>query len=218
MEQVQADINNNNNNNIESTDSLACIVKHNSINGQIYNPLCKLCTSPFRKEAEKMAEEGHIHTKIKIFLDSKGENIALQNVKNHIQRHFFGEMEKITLEDYRQNLNELSQHRENRFALIEKTIDIGKMEVAKCMSMPTSTDPLIEKERQKMLLEAGRFMREGVVMLNDMEDEEKKVRALMDRFYQAWNVGLSNAKTDAEKVIFKNAIAEFRKAFSTVVE
>jgi hypothetical protein len=199
-------------------DQLSCIINHHSVDGIIVNPNCKLCNSIHRKEAERMAEEarGNVSfSAIKAFLESKGESIALANVKNHIQKHFLGQSEKIALEEYRQNIVALSRYRAERFEAIAQLIDIATFEMTRCCVMPVNgmSD---EKDRMKMLHDNMRIIMENSATLEDMEDGDKKIRVIHERVRLAFAKALEKAETDSAKRTLGEVVNNFNAAYGSL--
>lgn len=199
-------------------DPLACIINHNSVDGTIVNQNCKLCTSIHRKEAERMAEEfrGNVNfSAIKAFLASKGEDIALGNVKNHINKHFFGQAEKISLAEYRENLVALSKERSDSFERIKQIVDIATLEMSRCLVMPTS-GIAEEKERQRMWQDNAKIILDCEKEIHGMDDEDKKIRVVYERVHQAFALAYQKAQTDEEKRLFESVRNSFAKIHSTL--
>jgi hypothetical protein len=201
------------------SDQLSCIIGHNQIDGIIVNPNCKLCNSVHRREAEKLAEESRSNINfaaIKAFLETKGESIALANVKNHILRHFLGQSEKIALEEYRQNLVALSKARADRCESIKQLVDIAMLEMSRVLVMQVN-GVAEEKDRQRMIHDNMKIIMDCQVTLEGMEDGDKKVRVVHERVRQAFAEAFSKVESDpAKRALLQEIIINFNKAHGAI--
>lgn len=205
----------------QKTDPMTCIIKKDTINGQIVIKSCKICNSQYRLEVERLADDAGglsnaVLGKIRNLLESKGENYPILAIKHHIQKHHFGLQEKLTLEEYQGNLVELSKNRRSRFETLEHLQDIGNLELMRCLSMQSNGSPLFEKDRQKMIQDNIRIMIDCIKTVNDMEDMDKKIQAIWEKVKQAFTATHARLTTVDEEKIFKSIVEEFKLTYASI--
>ncbi len=87
---------------------------------------CKLCQSPFRKEAEDQFIEGKSPHSVYKWLKTKGETVSSNAVHNHLVNHFQKASRELQLKNYAENLEEyckIKANEEDRLRIYLSVLD-----------------------------------------------------------------------------------------------
>jgi hypothetical protein len=172
---------------------------------------CCLCNSKFRKEIDEMCEAKKTLNDIRKFLEEKGEHApSLSNIAHHINEHFKKQANLAILADYYQNLVALSSCRQNRFDSLNTMLDMGFLDLAKALSIPTTNDLMKEKEKNDIVLKIRKDIRETIAALNEMDSVDAQVKTYKMNFIQAFKTRIDTAKSEQEKQVYILALQQFR--------
>lgn len=182
--------------------------------GFLVRSKCKICNSPLRVQAEEMYENKSTGPHIKKFLEEKGLTVAVQNVNHHMREHY-GSMERmLTLYEYCENLSAMMEKHRSREEDLEVLVNISKIEIARIISLKTNNTLSKEKERNGMLMNAMKSMKDAIVALNAMSDAEAKAQAIQQKFLETWKDMIAAAPDDASR----NALVATLKSFRDQIE
>jgi hypothetical protein len=192
-------------------DPLARIVRADMPDGSsIVKSRCKLCTSPLRKDVEKMYDDGRSVADIKKFLDEKCEAIPVSAIGSHLREHYRDAVKMVKLLEYMDSLAAIRERRQTRRDLVQMTIDVGIVELSRLLPLQ-SGDASKDKDRVELILKVINSMREGEQMLMDMEGAEEEVKSMQQKFISVWKTKIEGAKTDDEKQIYIATLQEFKR-------
>lgn len=194
----------------EKDDPIRKIFSFDFSNGAFLNPRCKLCRSPFRKEAEQMMADGKSVENIKTYLDEKDDIISPAQISNHMKKHYQNMEQMAALMDYCDRLDELKHKRKSRENDVDLGIRVCYMELARAIAMQTRGDIAKEKIRTELILKIQGSILDGVKTLNDMEKQEEALKALELKFAEAWKTCIETADPQ-EKQVYAQALREFKK-------
>lgn len=178
--------------------------------GVLNKSRCKLCNSPNRKQAEQMYEEGRQYAAIKKFMDEKGDILTCPSIRNHMQEHYRNQERMAALVEYCDNLSGMMERRKSRRDDLECLINIGYIELARVLTLPTNGDIGREKERSEMIQRTKKSILDVIGMMNEMENADAQVEAVKRKVIDAWASRIEHAKNDTEKQAFIAALKEFR--------
>lgn len=187
-------------------------------NGLIYRPKCKICNSPFRKDAEAIYEKENNYTKVKEFLDSMGLVLNLATVRNHVVEHYKTADRMQSLVEYCENLEKMVGQRRSRREDLEMLVSIAKIEIARVSSLPTGHLFSQEKERSQMIAIHMKTMRDSLDSLNKMEDSEAKAKAIQNKFLEVWKDMISSAETEEKRKVLVDALQQFKEVIENSPE
>jgi predicted ArsR family transcriptional regulator len=157
-----------------------------------------------------MYEEGRQYAAIKKFMDDKGEIFSCSAIRNHMQEHYRNQERMAALVEYCDNLAGMMERRKSRRDDLECLINIGYIELARVLTIPTNGDIGREKERSEMIQRTKKSILDVIGMMNEMENADAQVEAVKRKVIDAWASRIENAKNDAEKQAFIAALKEFR--------
>lgn len=180
-------------------------------NGKVINPRCKICNSPFRTEVEKIFEDKGGLSKIKTFLDSKGEVLSVSIIRNHLNEHYRSQERLAYMLEYRDNVEALMARRKDRMRDIEYTINVSMIELNRILSIETSGDLSREAEKSDMFIKTTKCIREGIDMINKMEIEDDRTKVFQDKIINVMMFQIRNAKSDDEKNVLISAMEGFKE-------
>lgn len=187
-------------------------------NGLIYKPKCKICNSPFRKDAESIYEKENSFSKVKEFLDSMGLTLNISTIRNHIVEHYKTADRMLSLVEYCDNLEKMVGQRRSRREDLETLVNISRLEIARISSLQTSHLFSQEKERNQMLMLCIKSMRDCLDSLNKMEDSEAKAKAIQNKFLEVWKDMISTAESEDKRRVLVDALQKFKEVIESSPE
>lgn len=187
-------------------------------NGLIYKPKCKICNSPFRKDAESLFDKENSYTKVREFLDSMGLSVNLSSVRVHLVEHYKTADRMLSLVEYCDNLEKMVSQRRPRREDLETLVNISRLEIARISSLQTDHSFSREKERNTMLMLCIKTMRDCLDSLNKMEDSEAKAKAIQNKFLEVWKEMISNAPSEDDRRVLVDALQRFKEVMENSPE
>jgi hypothetical protein len=181
------------------------------IDGQVKMPRCKLCRSPFRKDAERMFDENETQSTIQKFLKEKGEEYGVWEVRAHFDHHYKMMAQHAAILEYRDHLDAMMQRRKDMVEDTIRQIDISWTEMAQALAIPTGTDLDKMEKKQRIIAGYQKNIRESYDFLKSLADSEAKAKAVEDRFIKIWEIKLKEAKTDEEKKMLVATLTDFNE-------
>lgn len=133
---------------------------------------CKLCNSQYRKDAEEkyLSSQNYLH--VYRYLQTKGEDISPNAVKNHLEKHLMKPLLEMRMKDYADDLRVWAKERqtkeqrlENYLVMIDRQIHLLNSNtsetspdqirkntdaVVKLMAQASSIENTLEKYREGM--------------------------------------------------------------------
>jgi hypothetical protein len=180
--------------------------------GFLVRSKCKVCNSPQRAQAEEMFENKASGPQIKKFLEDNGTIVAVQNVNHHMREHYGSAERMLALYEYCENLSAMMEKRKSREEDLEVLVNISKIEIARIVSLKTNNTLSKEKERNSMLMNAMKSMKDAIVALNAMSDADAKAQAIQQKFLDTWKDMIADAPDDSTRTVYINALKNFRDA------
>jgi hypothetical protein len=187
-------------------------------NGLVYKPKCKICNSPFRKDAEALFEKENSHAKVKDFLDSMGVSVTTSAVRVHIIEHYRTADRMLSLVEYCENLEKMVSQRRSRREDLETLVGISRLEIARISSLQTNSLLSQEKERNTMLMLCMKTQRDCLDSLNKMEDSEAKAKAIQNKFLEVWKDMIANAPSEDDRRVLVDALQRFKEVMENSPE
>jgi hypothetical protein len=177
----------------------------------VYSTRCSICNSPHIKEINEMCEMKKSPTDVKKFLEEKGVTPpSLSNICHHINEHFKKLAHVATLADYCDQVNGLQQFRQKNYDRLLSMLDMGYVDLANAVGVPTGGDLSKIKEKTDIILKVRKDIRDTISLMNDMESVESQVKAVEMRFVKVFKTKIDNAKSDIEKQTYINALTDFK--------
>jgi CRISPR/Cas system CSM-associated protein Csm2 small subunit len=187
-------------------------------NGLTYKPKCKICNSPFRKDAEALFDKENSHAKVKDFLESMGLSATVSAVRVHIVEHYRNADRMLSLVEYCDNLEKMVAQRRSRREDLETLVNISRLEIARISSLQTNHIFSQEKERNTMLMLCIKTQRDCIDSLSKMEDSEAKVKSIQNKFVEVWKDMISAAPNEDERRVLVDALQKFREVIENTAE
>lgn len=194
----------------EGEDPLQSMLRNEAPGGVVTKKKCKLCNSKWRKEAEEMHEANSNFSKIKVFLDDKGDIIPITAIKNHLTEHYMSQERLLFLEEYKESIENMRHRRRTRLQDLEFTVDVGMVELLRVIALPTNNDIYRDKERLDMMNKIIKSVRDGLQLMSDMDSGESGARNIQDKFIEVWSLKMRTAKTDEEKKLIMSTLQSFK--------
>lgn len=180
--------------------------------GFLVRSKCKLCNSPLRARAEEMYENKTPGPQIKKFLEDNGLAVAVQNVNHHMREHY-GSMERmLSLYEYCESLSAMMAKKKSREEDLEVLVNISKLEMSRILSLNTNGTFSKEKERNAMMMNTVKAMRDAIVALNNMSDAEAKAQAIQQKFLDTWRDMIADAPDEDARRAYITALKSFKDA------
>lgn len=199
----------------DQIEQLKLVLMTDMKDGIIVRTQCRLCKSPFRKEAEEMFSLGRPVPQIRLFLEQKGEAIQEHNIRNHLKEHYQSLERRAALMDYLDNVAEIRKRRQNNLAILELTIDIDTAELLRWIPMPTNGDLYKDKERTDMIMKLNRSIRDGITKLMEIDSAETQVKGMRVKFLQVWKGAIDSAKDETERQMLIGTLSQFKELLDT---
>ena len=190
-----------------SENPLSCI----GIEGQVKMPRCKLCRSPFRKEAEKMFDENESQSTIQKFLREKGEEYGVWEVRAHFDHHYKMMAQHAAILEYRDHLDAMMQRRKDMVEDTLRRIDICWTEMAQALAIPVGADLDKMEKKGRIIASYQKSISECYDFLKSLHDSEAKAKAIEERFVRIWEMKLKEAKSDDEKKMLIATLSDFNE-------
>jgi hypothetical protein len=187
-------------------------------NGLIYKPKCKICNSPFRKDAEALYEKESSYAKVRDFLESMGLSLNISAVRVHVVEHYKTADRMLSLVEYCENLEKMVSQRRSRREDLETLVAISRLEIARISSLQTNNILSSEKERNSMLMLCMKTQRDCLDSLNKMEDSEAKAKAIQNKFLEIWKDMIANASDEQERKVLVDALQKFKEVIENSAE
>ena len=181
-------------------------------------PLCKMCNSAFRIPAEKLFEDGKPLIEIKAFMDQKGEPIVISNIARHMNEHFRKAEWLAKYAEYVQNIRAIQERRNSRKEQIMTTADVSWYELSNVLTIDTGSSLEKAKDKAEILTKHFANIRHAFELLENMENSGDQVRAIQEKFVQAWKIKIEGAKDEAEKQLYIGALTEFKQLLQSSEE
>jgi CRISPR/Cas system CSM-associated protein Csm2 small subunit len=187
-------------------------------NGLTYKPKCKICNSPFRKDAEALFEKENSHAKVRDFLDSMGLAVTVSAVRVHIVEHYRNADRMLSLVEYCDNLEKMVSQRRSRREDLETLVAISRLEIARISSLQTGNLLSQEKDRNTMLMLCMKTQRDCLDSLNKMEDSDAKIKSIQNKFIEVWKEMIAAAPNEDERRVLVDALQKFREVIENTAE
>lgn len=172
---------------------------------------CTLCNSKFAKEIDALCEQKKTLYDIKKFLEEKGEHApSISNIANHVNEHFKKQANVAVLADYYDRLISISAARQSRFEILSTSLDMGLLDLAEALSIPTGNDLTKLKEKNDIVLKVRKDIRETVAALNEMDSVEAQVKTHKMQLIQAFRTRIQDSKSEQEKQCYILALQQFK--------
>jgi len=171
-------------------------------NSVIKKKNCKLCNSKLRAEAEQMWEDHRRYSFAPIhkWLLTNGEDISINAVKNHLDRHYNKQLNHLRLSEYADKVNSMLEYdfdlRENVRTLVAITMNT--------LSEAVAMDDSNSKEQSVKI----KNINETIKLLKDLTELEHQlnmdidpVQLVNDKLNRVFIKMRDSAKTDEERFI-----------------
>jgi hypothetical protein len=172
--------------------------------------LCKLCNSPFRRQAEEMYEKDQNASAVKRWLETQGEIIHVTNVSHHLKNHFKNQEQLAVMAEYGENVRAMMDTKRSLLNDAEFTLVVGLIELARVIALPTGGDFSKEQVRNDLINKTIRSIREGQDMVMKICDVDGRVKEVKEKFLKAFATRINNAKTQEEKNAYAAALQGFQ--------
>jgi hypothetical protein len=169
---------------------------------------CKFCQSKFRKEAEALYEKySNITAVHKFFTDEKKEDVSYLAIRNHIHKHYFGELRLMSVKEWAEDVDRFSAGKFDQRKMLLERIAIMRREM--CL-IAADTDSVDLKER-RISSDAIKKLSDGI---GACEEKLEKV----DKEYEQIEIVIENLKNILANKINKTDSEAVKRVLMEVLQ
>ncbi|MFW6174106.1 MAG: hypothetical protein ACOC5T_10225 [Elusimicrobiota bacterium] len=184
-------------------------------NTKIVKSNCKLCNSKHREKAENEFEKtsGNIKA-VKRVLDNENEKISYLSIRNHMYKHYLGEIRINGLKDLVDDIKHFSiKGRDGKDLLIER-INLLRRE----MYLIAENSDNVDIEDRRKNADIIKKLSDGISSLEDKIKAIEGERSLVERLFNSLSELIQDKiKTSNSKEV-KSTLIEFLQDFSAITE
>lgn len=204
-------------------DLFSAVIKLNNT-GVFHEPTCSLCANKYRFEIEEFflkipQYETDKFAKTKAFIESKGENITIDVIKNHCGHHIdqgASQLRKIEYIETLDNLSSVKMSTLEECDLMVAALKERMLEISKLAPDHRTSRVEIEEIKSNVVNQISKSISNLLVLraklLGEMKENGEVIIIQRNKFKIAFNNALNRVKTDEERNIVVDLLKDLSKA------
>lgn len=178
---------------------------------------CKFCCSAYRKEAEVKYTETPSFSAVKNYLISKGEEISLASIKNHLTYHFGRKEIEERLKEYHEEMDRWRKLRPSKVERLQDFIDILYRKIHLLEAQTDSPDPKDKAKNAEVLAKMIDQVNKCQAEIDKHRQETEIIRIFINRFTEIVEVQMKeNISKEVSNILASALVTILEEAHNLV--
>ena len=181
-----------------------------------HEPTCTICNNPHRSDLEEKWEETKNYSEVKAIMKAKaGLSLTDEAIDNHIINHLSRGVKELQKIEYLNKINRLSGTNITSMDRIHMGLSALTIRLMELSSLtPNTSTSAIDVERLKcaetarLLTVYNQLIKMQTGILGEMKTDGEIISIPSQRFVDAFNETILNAKTDGERNLIKDLLVK----------
>ena len=177
----------------------------------VFDPRCKFCKSKLREEGEAEWERRRVFSAVVEFFKKHGENMNINNIRNHIRGHYIRQEQLVRRRHYSDHILSVLNHKITKARRIEYLLTILQDKVLKYASLEHENEDRSIKS-DDMMVKIVKEITNLLKIQSEIEGELKPVQIFASRVQQVFVSALNKIEDPQVKMAMVKELETLQEA------